>query len=161
MSERQAKCLVSACLAGFPCRYDGKTKTCDAIAKLYKLGLARPICPESLSGLAVPREPTEKRGEKYFSRSGKDVTENILRGAEKAFQKADQSDLRVAILKGRSPSCGVGEIYDGSFTGATRPGNGAFAQKLLDAGFSVYTEENIPDAILELATSIDDNDQYV
>lgn len=159
MTRRRAQCLVSACLAGFPCRYDGKTKTCEAIAKLYKMGLALPVCPESLSGLPVPREPTEKRGERYFSRSGRDVTENILRGAEKAFQKAVQSGLRVAILKSRSPSCGAGEIYDGSFNGATRPGNGAFAQKLLDAGFAVYTEENTPSEIFDLANYIGGTDR--
>ena len=142
--------LVSACLAGFPCSYDGKAKPCAEIVELYKAGLAQIVCPESLSGLPVPREPTEKRGDKYYSRSGRDVTANILAGAEKALNKALNSGCRKAILKSRSPSCGICRIYDGTFTGNLTEGNGAFAAKLLEIGFEVYTEESPPEEIYRM-----------
>lgn len=141
--------IASGCLAGLKCRYDGKSKPCEAIVELYKNGAAIPVCPETLSGMTAPREPCEKRGERFICANGMDMTEFFREGAEKAMQIALQSGCKKAILKTRSPSCGLGQIYDGSFSKQLCAGNGIFAQKLLDAGFEVFTEENLPDEVIK------------
>lgn len=141
--------IVSACLADRKCRYDGTSRPCEAVMELCASGRGMPICPESLSGLPVPREPCEKQGERIVMRNGQDVTKDFEHGANAAFAKAMASGCRKAILKARSPSCGIGLIYDGSFSGATCAGNGVFAQKLVDAGFEIWTEEGFYDVIKE------------
>lgn len=135
------KYVVSACLAGFACRYDGSAKPCPAIVALYQSGRAIPVCPESLSGLPAPRPPCEQTLTGVICQNGRDVTKEFELGAARALQKAQKSGCKKAILKARSPSCGIGQVYDGSFTGALRPGNGIFAQKLLDAGWQVMDED--------------------
>lgn len=134
--------IVSACLAGFPCRFDGSAKPCPAVVALYETGRAVPICPESLTGLPVPREPCEQRCGRVVSRDGNDRTEAFQKGAELAFAKAIASGCRKAILKANSPSCGVGKIYDGTFSKTLVEGNGIFAEMLLAAGFSVRDEKS-------------------
>lgn len=141
------KLLVSACLFGLPCRYDGKSvKKVDItpLAERYELV---PICPEIYGGLPTPRTPSERVGDKVMMRDGRDVTENYQRGAESALEIAKMLGCTKALLKSRSPSCGVGSIYDGSFSGTLIPGNGVTAQILLEEGFSVYTEETLEDLL--------------
>lgn len=141
---RHTEYIVSACLAGFACRFDGASRPCEPIIKMYRDGKVKPICPESLSGLPVPRNPCEKRDSRFITKDNIDVTDALERGAEKALKIAMESGATKAILKARSPSCGVGEIYDGTFTKTLCAGNGLWSQKLLDAGFEVYTEDNFP-----------------
>lgn len=135
--------IVSACLAGLPCRYDGTSRPCAEVIELCRAGRALPVCPESLGGLPVPREPAEERNGKVMTRYGKDVTEAFECGARAALAQA-AGQCGKAILKAKSPSCGFGKVYDGSFGGRLCNGNGIFAQKLLDAGFELFDEENLP-----------------
>lgn len=133
--------IVSACLAGRPCRYDGGSKPCREIMDLVEWGMAVPVCPESLSGLPVPRPPAEQQPDgRTRNRNGVDVTEAFERGALRALAIARASGCRKAVLKAKSPSCGVGHIYDGTFTGALRVGNGIYANMLMEAGFTVMDE---------------------
>ncbi len=144
--------VVSGCLAGIACRYDGGSNPCPQVMRLVAAGLAVPLCPESLSGLPVPRPPCEHcapgRGEhdaiRVLSRDGRDLTAAFLRGAERAFRAASAVGCREAILKSRSPSCGVGQVYDGTFSRSLRPGDGLWARLLREAGFTLWTEEHLP-----------------
>ena len=139
--------LASACLAGLSCRFDGSARPHPVIVRLYKSGRVFPVCPESLSGLPVPRKPCEQYNGRIISADGSDVTEAFHRGAELAFARAMASGCRKAILKANSPSCGVGRIYDGSFTGTLVAGNGIFAARLLAAGFEICDESGISELL--------------
>lgn len=141
--------IVSACLAGQNCKYNGGSNPCGEVLELYRQGLALPVCPETLAGLKQPREPAERQGKSIVSRCGADLTRKFAEGAERALAIAKASGVKRAILKSRSPSCGYGSIYDGSFTGCICNGNGIWAQKLLDSGFKLFTEESLPDEIRE------------
>ena len=137
--------LISRCLLGAPCRYDGKSKplaaeTLQALRARYDL---IPVCPEVLGGLATPRTPSERQGDRVVMKTGEDVTAEYRRGAEAALRAAQENRVCAALLKERSPSCGKGEIYDGSFTGTLKEGNGVTAEVLLDHGFAVYGESEI------------------
>ena len=136
--------VVSGCLAGLSCRYDGGSKPCEAVRRLVEDGLAVTACPESLSGLPVPRPPCEQRDGRVIMRTGGDVTEAFERGAERAMRIVREHGCTAAILKARSPSCGFGEIYDGSFTGATCAGEGVWARRLRAAGLILYSEDALP-----------------
>jgi uncharacterized protein YbbK (DUF523 family) len=134
--------IVSKCLAGEPCRYDGKDNLVPEIRALVERGEAVAVCPEALGGLPTPRAPSEIQPDgRILSKTGEDVTEAFLHGAERAAAICRAHGCTGAILKARSPSCGKGLIYDGSFTGKRAAGNGVFAQMLLDAGIPVMTEE--------------------
>jgi uncharacterized protein YbbK (DUF523 family) len=135
--------IVSACLAGINCRYDGKNNVCPFVVELIKQGKAIPVCPEQLGGLSTPREAAELNKEKVVTKTGKDVTKEFVIGAEEGLIIAKLVGCSEAILKARSPSCGVNEIYDGSFTKTKIKGNGVFAQKLIDNGIKVITEEDL------------------
>lgn len=139
--------VVSACLAGRKCRYDGGSRPCGAVISLVEEGRALPVCPESLSGLPVPREPCEQKQGRVVSRNGEDVSQEFELGASRAFEIAVASGVRKAILKARSPSCGVGKIYDGSFGKRLVAGNGLFAARLIVAGFEVRDEDNLPSCL--------------
>lgn len=145
IANKQYEYIVSACLAGHFCKYDGGSNPCDFVQKLVAKNVALPICPETLSGLPCPREPSEKRNGRYYSKSGKDLTDYFEKGGTLAMDAAIKSGACKAILKSRSPSCGYGKIYDGSFTGALCEGNGAWAEKLLKNGFEIFSEENLPE----------------
>ncbi|MGN1002168.1 MAG: DUF523 domain-containing protein [Oscillospiraceae bacterium] len=139
------KLLISGCLLGLSCRYDGGAKPMDedklkALMEKYELV---PVCPESLGGLPAPREPSERRGYRVFSRTGADVTENFMRGAEQALYLARLFGCQAALLKERSPSCGSGSVYDGSFTGTLTQGDGIAAEVLKANGIRVYGESQI------------------
>ena len=129
--------LVSACLAGFRCRYDGAAKQSDRIQKLVSEGKAIPVCPEVLGGLPTPRCPAERRGLRVITREGKDVTAAFQLGAEETLRLARLYGADRAILKARSPSCGCGRVYDGSFSGKLTGGYGITAELLLKNGVTV------------------------
>lgn len=135
--------IVSACLAGVNCRFDGKSRPNEKIMQLVKKGKAIPVCPEQLAGLTTPRENSEIRSGKVFSVSGKDETAQIKRGAEETLKIARLVGATEAIFKARSPSCGKGKIYDGSFSGKLVKGNGITTELLLKNGIKVLTEEEI------------------
>ena len=134
--------IVSKCLAGIPCRYDGKDSLVPEIKALVERGEAVAVCPEVLGGLPTPRTPSELQPDgRVLNKQGEDVTAQFVSGAERALEICREHGCAGAILKARSPSCGKGVIYDGSFAGKRVPGNGVFAQMLLDAGIPVMTEE--------------------
>ena len=119
--------LISACLLGCACRYDGKSKPHPLAQELARQGLAVPVCPEQLGGLPTPRAPSERQGERVVSSLGADVTAQYRRGAEETLRLAELYGCTTAVLKERSPSCGSGEIYDGTFTGTLTDGDGVTA----------------------------------
>ena len=136
MRENMMK-LVSACLVGINCRYDGKNKLDKKLLKLFKQGKLIPVCPEQLGGLTTPRIPAEQLGEKVITKDGQNVTENFIKGAKETLKIAKQFEIKEAILKSKSPSCGFGEIYDGTFSGKTKKGNGITADMLHKAGIKI------------------------
>ena len=135
--------LVSACLAGIPCRWNSENKSNNAIIKLVKEGKAIPVCPEQLGGLSTPREPSEIKNNIVVDKNGNDITSKFKIGAKIVLKIALLYDCRKAILKSKSPSCGKGNIYDGSFSGKIVKGNGITADLLLLNGIQVITEEDI------------------
>lgn len=143
--------LISACLLGVSCRYDGASKPIDAekIEKLKAKFELIPVCPESLGGLHCPRDPAERIGDKVISCNGADVTVQYKRGARESLYLAELFDCKIALLKERSPSCGKGQIYDGTFSGNLREGDGVTAELLTANGIAVYGESQI-DELLEV-----------
>jgi len=143
--------LVSACLVGCHCRYDGGTKEKPDFVQLIREGKAVPVCPEQMGGLPTPRLPSEIVGgdgeavldgrARVVNSAGDDVTAQFLAGAREALRMAEAAGASVAILKERSPSCGSAAIYDGTFSGATVPGAGVTAALLRRHGVRVYSEE--------------------
>ncbi|MBQ8647642.1 MAG: DUF523 domain-containing protein [Oscillospiraceae bacterium] len=136
------KLLVSACLLGVNCKYSGGSNPCPAVIAAAQAGRHTliPVCPESIGGLPTPRDPSERVGERVLSRTGADVTEQYCRGAQAALQLAQLYGCTGAILKEKSPSCGSGLIYDGSFTGRLVPGDGVTAELLKAHGLTVVGE---------------------
>ena len=134
--------LISACLLGLCCRYDGQSKAHDAVLRLRDRHELIPVCPEQLGGLPTPRPPAEIQGERVVNREGRDVTAAYQKGAEEALRFCRLLRCDCAILKTRSPSCGNTSIYDGSFSGALIPGQGMTARLLTEAGIPVYSEED-------------------
>lgn len=135
--------LCSACLLGIKCRYDGKSALNKKIVKLLEREILIPICPEQLGGLPTPREPAEKRGNKVFTRSGKDVTKEFEKGAEQVLKIAKLLGIKEAILKQGSPSCGCGKIYDGSFSKKEIAGDGVTAALLKKNSIKIITDEEL------------------
>lgn len=145
--------LVSSCLAGIPCRYDGKSQPNKEVVELVSRGLAFPVCPECLGGLPIPRYSAEivgGSGEDVLAGRAKvmartpdgdiDVTAAFIKGAYCALQAARTIDAKSVILKSNSPSCGCGTIYDGSFSGGRREGNGVTAALLAANGLDVSSK---------------------
>ncbi len=137
------KILVSACLYGNKCRYKGDDCFNEKLAELGKNAVLIPVCPEQLGGLSTPRNPAERVGDKIISSAGVDVTEEYTRGADFAVEIAKANAVDYCVLKANSPSCGKGVIYDGTFTGGKVKGNGLTTEKLLSAGFTVLTENEL------------------
>lgn len=140
--------LVSACLAGINCRYDGENSENKIIVDLVKQGKAIPVCPEQLGGLPTPRvsceiviDDTGKR--KVFSKLKQDFTKQFTKGAEETLRISKAMGVKKAILKAKSPSCGCGFIYDGTFSGKLIKGNGLTAELLIKNGIEVYTENDL------------------
>jgi len=135
--------LCSACLLGLSCRHDGKIKPNKKILELAKKEKLIPVCPDVLGGLPIPREQMEIVNGRVMMKSGKDVTENCLKGAEKVLKIAKEKGITGAILKQRAPSCGSGQIYDGTFSGKVIDGWGLTADLLRKNGIEVISEEEI------------------
>lgn len=140
--------VVSACLAGAACRYDGKSTPCAAVMELLRNGQALPVCPEQLGGLPTPRDPAELCDGRILTREGKDCTAAFERGAAEALRLASAAGCSAAILKARSPSCGAGRIYDGTFSGRLTDGDGVFARLARKAGLRLFDETVLPGDVL-------------
>ena len=137
--------LVSACLLGVNCRYNGVPKE-DVAVKALLAGediTLIPVCPEQMGGLPTPRTPSERKGDGVVSSEGEDRTEAFTRGAEEALRLAKLYGCKAALLKERSPSCGNKEVYDGSFTGNLVSGEGVTAELLRKNGVKVFGESEI------------------
>ena len=135
--------LVSACLLGVNCKYDGGNNLREEIQKLADKHNLVPFCPEVYGGLTTPRVPSERLGDKVVNKEGIDVTENFVRGAEEALRMAQAFDCKYAIFKAKSPSCGCGKIYDGTFTGTLADGDGVTTELLKKNGIIVINEFEI------------------
>ena len=136
--------LISACLLGFECKYCGGSNKLPErqLAALRERFRLIPVCPESAGGLPTPRDPSERLGDKVVSNQGRDVTAQYQKGAETALRLARRYGCKAALLKEKSPSCGSGQIYDGSFTGKLIPGDGVAAEELKKEGLIVFGESD-------------------
>lgn len=134
--------LISACLLGFSCRYDGLKKEYDlnGIEKQYNL---IPFCPEIYGGLTTPRIPSEIIGNRVINKEGVDVTEQYEKGAREALRLCKMFDIRKAVLKEKSPSCGSRLIYDGTFSHKVTEGDGITAKLLKENGIEIFGESEI------------------
>lgn len=147
MSSQEKLVLVSACLAGQHCRYDASACRVDEIADRVKRGAAVPVCPEVLGGLCTPRCPAEivggdgtdvlARSARVIDREGLDVSAAFIDGAKFALRIGEERNIRTAWLKSRSPSCGAGMIYDGTFSQMLRDGDGVLAALLRQRGWEI------------------------
>lgn len=138
--------LISSCLLGLATRYDGRAKAVFSKADISRLSEKYelvPVCPEIYGGLPTPRTPSERVGVKVLMKDGTDVTDNYRKGAMDALELCRILGIKKALLKARSPSCGRGEVYDGSFSGTLISGNGVTAELLLSDGIEVYTENEL------------------
>ena len=133
------KILVSACLLGENCRYDGMNKLNQELFLQKKANLI-PFCPEAAGGLSIPRKPGEIIDNKVLSQDGDDLTEYYHTGAVKAWELVKENKIKVAILKEDSPSCGVKKIYDGTFSGKKISGQGITTRLLSENGILVLDE---------------------
>lgn len=137
--------LVSACLLGVGCRYCGTGCESAGVLRLMDKHRLIPVCPEQLGGLPTPREPVELVRGRALTRSGEDRTKQFLLGAEEALRLAKLYRCEGAVLKSRSPSCGFGTVYDGTFSGNLTEGSGFAAEKLAAEGLRLYSEEHLPE----------------
>lgn len=139
--------LVSACLLGINCKYDGGNNFNQKVFDLVKEGKAIPVCPEQLGGLKTPRIPSEIKmidGKRCVINSeGEDVTENFEKGAIEVLKLAKELDIKKAVLKSKSPSCGVNKIYSGEFNKQLVDGNGITADLLIRNGIEVITPDEL------------------
>lgn len=145
--------IVSACLAGVNCKYNGRNSFNETVVRLVAEGKAIPVCPEQLGGCTTPRPAVEIAGgtgadvlagqRKVVSENEEDATAQFIKGAREVLALAQMAGCKKAILKARSPSCGCGKIYDGTFSGKLIQGNGVTAELLLQHGITVRTEEEI------------------
>ena len=140
------KIMVSACLLGENVKYNGGNNKSEALLRLLESHTVIPVCPEVLGGLPVPRTPAEITGGTVTNRNGESVDEAFRRGAQKALDIANREKPDLIILQSRSPSCGVKQIYDGTFSGTLIPGQGVFARMAEEAGFRVM---DVEDAVKE------------
>ncbi|MBP3255857.1 MAG: DUF523 domain-containing protein [Clostridia bacterium] len=138
--------LISACLVGMNCKYNGKNNYNEKALELVKNGQAIPICPEQLGGLSTPRDPSEIKiidNKRYvINNKGIDVTSEFVKGANEVLRLVKELNIEKVILQSRSPSCGVGKIYSGNFDGKIIDGNGILAQMLIDNGIEVVDIED-------------------
>ncbi len=137
------KVLVSNCLLGINCRYKGDNCKNEKVLEFLKDKEVIGICPEVEGGLPTPRDPSEIVNDKVISKAGKDVTYEYKKGASIALKLAQDNKVDLVLFKAKSPSCGSGLIYDGTFTGNKIPGNGIAADLLIKHGFKVITEEDL------------------
>ena len=136
------KYLISACLIGDNCKYDGGNNLNEVAKKLFDVKLALPVCPEELGGLSTPRVPAEIVDGKVVNKEGNDVTLEYNLGARSALKTALDNEIGIAILQSRSPSCGSKYIYDGAFNGNLISGEGVTTKLLRNNGIKVITIED-------------------
>lgn len=143
------KILISACLCGLRCRYDGKSIYYEKLDQLNQAHTLIPVCPEILGGLPTPRPPAEIQHHRVMTCLGTDVTPQYKKGAEEALKIAKMLHCSCAILKERSPSCGCGKIYDGTFSKTLKSGDGITAGILKQAGIKIFGESQIDEVLKE------------
>ena len=136
----KTKIIVSACLLGENCKYSGGNNKNEKVIALSGDFELIPVCPECFGGLPIPREPSEIRNKRVYSKSGADLTEQFLTGAETTLYIAQEKNCPAALLKENSPSCGFGKIYDGTFSGTLCEGNGITAELLSENNIAVFGE---------------------
>ena len=141
--------LISACLTGAACRYDGGSGCLPELPALMERYDLVPVCGECMGGLPTPRPAAERVGERVLNRAGTDVTAEFLRGAERVLEQAERYGCRTALLKERSPSCGSGRIYDGTFSGTLTDGWGVTAERLREHGVRVLGESRAAELLEE------------
>ena len=139
----KTKIIVSACLLGENCKYNGGNNKCDDIIALAEKFEIIPVCPECFGGLPIPRVPSEIKDGRVYSKTGEDLTEAFLSGAEQTLYIAKETNAPCAVLKENSPSCGFGKIYDGTFSGNKIVGNGITAQLLYDNEIQIFGESQV------------------
>lgn len=137
------KVMVSACLMGRNCKYNGGNNFSQRLEEYLKGKEVVEVCPEVMAGFPIPRPRIERVNGRVFNELGQDVHDLCLTGVQKAVELAKAEQIDVAILQSRSPSCGVNEIYDGTFSGVRIPGQGVFAEALTNAGFRVVDIEDL------------------
>jgi len=137
------KVVVSACLLGENCKYNGGNNYSESVMEFVKGREVIPVCPERLAGLGIPRTPIEIRGDRVISRDGKDVTAALREAVQKILAQLSAEDVECVVLKSRSPTCGVKQVYDGIFTGTLVDGMGVLARALADAGYKVVDAEDL------------------
>lgn len=141
--HKKENVLISACLLGMNCRYDGGHNYVAAVEEWKEKYNLIPVCAEIYGGLTTPRMPAERQGERVFFKDGQDATDAFCRGADEIGRLADFYNCRLAILKENSPSCGSTAIYDGTFTGKLVPGDGVLSELLKRKGLKVIGESQI------------------
>ncbi|MDD5922249.1 MAG: DUF523 domain-containing protein [Eubacteriales bacterium] len=143
--------IVSRCLLGDACKYNGGDNRCEAVIDFLSGKTVFPVCPETAGGLPRPREPAEIQGSRVVDRNGVDRTDAFIEGAVKSLSDAEAyaeesgEPVEGAILKANSPSCGVGAVYDGTFSGRKVQGDGIFAGMLRKRGIPLRTEKDFSD----------------
>lgn len=135
--------LVSACLLGVSCRYDGKSKPNENVIALKDRYNLIPVCPEIMGGLPTPRKASEIQGSQVVMGNGTNVTKEYRKGAEEVLRLCRLFGCKRAVLKEKSPSCGCGKVYDGTFSGKLIDGNGITAKLLMENGIEVFGETGI------------------
>jgi len=139
--------LISSCLLGIRCRYDGGRKALDRLDELMEKHVLIPVCPEVVGGLPTPRVPAERIGDKVITKDGRDVTAEYEKGAQEALKLAQMTGCTHALLKERSPSCGCGTIYDGNFSGGLCRGDGVCGELLKKHGIEVLGESRVQELL--------------
>ena len=137
------KILISACLVGENCKYNGGNNLNNQIEALLEKYELIPFCPEVEGGLKIPRNPSEIKGGEVYMDNGRNVSEQFYKGAKKALMLCLYLKIDIAILKERSPSCGTHQIHDGSFSNTLIDGMGITARLLKENGIKVYSEDEI------------------
>lgn len=137
------KILVSACLLGRNCKYNGGNNYNDRVAEFVRGREVIEVCPEELAGLGIPRKPVEIVGGVLMDRDGNSVDEMLRTAVKRMVEQLRDEEIECAVLQSRSPTCGVNQIYDGTFSGTRIPGSGVFAQALKDAGVKVIDVEDL------------------
>ena len=137
--------LVSACLLGENCKYNGGNNRNERVLRYVQGHEVIPVCPEVLGGLPCPRKPVEWVGERVLTRDGDDCTENFRIGVQRALEVIADQQVDLAILQSRSPTCGVKQIYDGTFSGVRIDGQGALAKALAAQGIPLMDAEDVPE----------------
>ena len=143
--EIMGKIAVSACLLGENCKYSGGNNKNEKVLAFIKNKEVIPVCPEVAGGLPTPRIPAELVDGVAVNRKGTNVDKEFQRGVEESLKKLEREDIELVILQPRSPSCGVKQIYDGTFTGTLKEGQGMFARALIEKGYKVIEADDIKD----------------